>query len=318
MTAASKSRPEEDVLYLRKSRADIEMESQGEIDILARHEAQLLTNARRLGRSITQIYREVVSGDTIAERPLMQQLLQEVEAGRWAAVHVVEVERLARGDTMDQGLIERVFRYSDTKIITPLKTYDPLNIFDRQYLQFGLFMSRFEYETIKRRMQNGRIASVNEGKWPANIAPYGYRRVKLEKQKGWTLEIVPEEADVVKSIYRWYTSGELGVSLIVRRLNDAGFISPRGKDWTNSLVRDILSNVAYAGWVRWGNRPAIKKIKNGDITISRPRSSQALIGKGLHPAIVTQEVFDMAQTRLSENPSRPGPKQMKMKNRSPA
>lgn len=67
------------------------------------------------------IYREVVSGETIADRPVMQQLLHEVESGMWDGVLVVEVERLARGDTIDQGVVSRAFQYSDTKIITPTK-----------------------------------------------------------------------------------------------------------------------------------------------------------------------------------------------------
>ena len=55
----------------------------------------------------------------------MQQLLREVEAGMWDGVLVMEVERLARGDTIDQGTVSRAFQFSDTKIITPLKVYDP-------------------------------------------------------------------------------------------------------------------------------------------------------------------------------------------------
>ena len=43
----------------------------------------------------------------------------------WDSVLVYEVERLARGDTLDQGIVSRAFRLSHTKIITPAKTYDP-------------------------------------------------------------------------------------------------------------------------------------------------------------------------------------------------
>ena len=89
-------------LYLRKSRADMEAEARGEGETLARHEKLLLEVAKRGGYNVTQIYREIVSGETIAARPVVQHLLQEVEDGMWAGVLVVEVERLARGDTIDQ------------------------------------------------------------------------------------------------------------------------------------------------------------------------------------------------------------------------
>ena len=46
---------------------------------------------------------------------------------------MVEVERLARGDTKDQGTIAEAFKYTNTKIITPTKIYDPQNEFDEEY-----------------------------------------------------------------------------------------------------------------------------------------------------------------------------------------
>mgnify|MGYP000193505958 CR=1 FL=1 len=62
--------------------------------------------------------------------------------------------------------------FSDTKIITPTKTYDPDNEFDEEYFEFGLFMSRREYKTIKRRLNAGRISSVKEGKYCGSRPPY--------------------------------------------------------------------------------------------------------------------------------------------------
>ena len=147
-------------LYLRKSRSDIEAENHGEEETLARHEKILLELAKKREYNVTQIYREVVSGETIAARPVMQQLLSEVEHGIWSGVLVVEVERLARGDTIDQGIVAQTFKYSDTQIITPMKTYNPNNEYDEEYFEFGLFMSRREYKTINRRLQRGRLSSV--------------------------------------------------------------------------------------------------------------------------------------------------------------
>ena len=302
-----------DVIYLRKSRADLELESRSDEDVLARHEAELRRNAARLGRTVTAVYREVVSGDTITARPMMQRLLYEVESGMWDAVHVVETSRLARGDTIDQGVVARAFRYSGTLIITPSKIVDPNNEYDEDYFEFDLFMSRREYKAITRRMQRGRVASAREGKWVANRAPFGYDRVKLEREKGWTL--VPNaDADIVRDIFAWYTSGGLGVSLIARRLNETGVLSPKGKDWTNCVVREILANPAYAGFVRWGFRPAVKSVENGNVRISTPRRNDYELYPGLHPALVSEEIFNAARDKLANNKSRPGPKQAEMKN----
>jgi DNA invertase Pin-like site-specific DNA recombinase len=120
-------------IYLRKSRADAEAEARGELETLARHEKQLIELSIKMNLKIEKTYREVVSGETIAARPEMQQLLADVEKGLYEGVLVMEVERLARGDTVDQGIVAQTFKYSNTKIITPTKTYDPNDEFDEEH-----------------------------------------------------------------------------------------------------------------------------------------------------------------------------------------
>ena len=117
-------------MYLRKSRADREAEARGEMETLARHEKLLFETAKRMQITVSAVYKEIVSGETISARPVMQKLLAEIEQGIWDGVLVVEVERLARGDTIDQGIVSQAFKLSDTKIITPVKVYDPNNEFD--------------------------------------------------------------------------------------------------------------------------------------------------------------------------------------------
>ena len=295
-------------IYLRKSRADREAEARGEGETLARHEHILLDLAKKQGYSIGAIYREVVSGETIADRPVMQQLLREVESGMWDGVLVVEVERLARGDTIDQGTVARAFQYSDTKIITPIKTFDPNNESDEEYFEFDLFMSRREYKTIKRRLNAGRISSVKEGKYCGNKPPYGYERVKLEKEKGYTLRPVPAQAEVVKMIYTWYAGDgceQIGTSKIVRKLNDMGIKSMSGNNWTPASIQGILTNPVYIGKIRWNGRKTVKTIQDGQVVKTRPRSKDVLVCDGLHPAIISDDLYNLAQEIRQKNPPRP-------------
>lgn len=302
-------------LYLRKSRADAEAEARGEGETLARHEKTLLELAKKLNLNITQIYREIVSGETIAARPVMQQLLSEVEQGVWAGVLVMEVERLARGDTIDQGIVAQTFKYSDTKIITPVKTYNPNDEFDEEYFEFGLFMSRREYKTINRRLQRGRIASVKEGRYLGSVTPYGYSKVRIKGDKGWTLEPVEEEAKVIRLIYELYTEGEevngvrtrLGVSKIANRLNQMKIPPKKGDVWVTPSIRDILINPVYCGKVRWNWRQTVKRMEDGEVRKSRPRNhaEDTIVVKGLHMPIVSEEIFNKAQELMSKNPPRP-------------
>lgn len=301
-------------LYLRKSRADAEAEARGEGETLARHERTLLELAKHQQLNVTEIYREIVSGESIAARPVMQRLLSEVEQGIWAGVLVMEVERLARGDTVDQGIVAQTFKFSGTLIITPTKTYNPGNEFDEEYFEFGLFMSRREYKTINRRLQRGRIASIKEGKYVGNITPYGYERVKIKGDKGFTLQVVPEEADIVRLIFQWYTKGvqqddgsfrRIGCGLIARRLNEMNVPTKTGVDWILPTIRDMIRNPVYVGKVRWNNRATVKKMVDGKVILTRPRNEDVLIYNGLHEPIISDEVFNSAQTIINKNPPRP-------------
>jgi DNA invertase Pin-like site-specific DNA recombinase len=281
--------------------------------------------AKKHKLNITKIYKEVVSGETITARPVMQQLLSDVEKGMWAGVLVMEVERLARGDTIDQGLVAQTFKYSGTKIITPMKIYDPGNEFDEEYFEFGLFMSRREYKTINRRLQAGRVSSVKEGKWVGNKKPYGYKIVKLQGQKGYTLEIIPDEAAVIKMIFELYTVGEeqndgsikrLGSTLIANKLNDMKIPPAQSKKWTPSRVLELMRNPVYIGKVRWNFRPAVKKMQEGIVTIERPRADEDhwLLYDGLHEAIIDEDLFYKTQDYLKNNKPKPAPNMKPIKN----
>lgn len=288
-------------IYLRKSREDIESEKYGEGETLARHEKILTTLAEKRKLTIGKIYREVVSGETISERKEMQKLLKDVEDEKWTGVLVVEVERLARGDTADQGRVSKAFKYSHTKIITPVKTYDPDNEFDEEYFEFGLFMSRREYKTINRRLQRGREVSVSEGKFVGNIAPFGYDRVKLKDSKGYSLSINQNEAPIVKEIFRLYAFESNTINSVAKQLNDMN-LKPRISDeWTISSVKDILSNPTYIGKIVWNRRKQRKKTKNGHLIISRPRNNEYLIYDGLHEPIIDIKTWELVQEKRKQN-----------------
>lgn len=309
--------------YLRKSRADRDAELRGEGETLARHREMLTDLSVKLHNPIEKFYQEVVSGDTIDARPVMQELLADVEQGMWEGVYVVEVERLARGNTRDQGVVADAFKYSDTKIITLSKTYDPNDEFDEEYFEFGLFMSRREYKTINRRLQRGRIASVGEGKYVGGTAPYGYERVKLPHQKGYTLRIVETEADVVRMIFNWYCLGEtqpdgtrsrLGTDAIATKLDSLGIAPRQAAHWSKASIADMLRNPTYAGMVRFGYDKEVKVVRDNKVLKVRRRNNQCKITKGLHDAIIPMELYDKVQHMKKQNKKNTVPAALALQN----
>ena len=166
---------EEVLIYLRKSRSDSPDETVEEV--LARHERQLQEYAvRSYGLPVPEqnIYREVVSGETIEDRPEVQKVLARIENPDIKGVLIIEPQRLSRGDWEDGGRILSSFRYSYTLIITPHKTYDLQDKFDYKFFKMELSQGNDYLEYTKEILNRGRIASVREGNFIGSIAPFGY------------------------------------------------------------------------------------------------------------------------------------------------
>ncbi len=291
---------EEYAIYLRKSRADVEAEEKGEGETLARHEHMLLELANKMGLKIGEVYREIVSGETIEARPKMKKLLTDVKKGMWKGVLVVEIERLARGETIDQGIVAKAFKISNTKIITPMKVYDPNDEFDEEYFEFGLFMSRREYKVIRRRLQQGREASVKEGKYVGSVAPFGYDRVKIRGDKGYTLK-QNAEANAVKIMYDLYAYENLSIAEVTRRLNKMGLKPRKRNEWSIATVKGVLENPVYNGKVKWNARKEVKVYKNEKLIITRPRSREYMLANGLHEPIIDDKTWEIASAKRSLN-----------------
>lgn len=298
-------------MYLRKSRADQEAEQRGEGETLARHERILTDFAHRNHLTITKVFKELVSGETIDDRPEIQRVLEGVEHGKCKGILVMELERLARGNTKDQGIVADAFKYGNVLIVTPSKTYDPSNEFDEEYFEFGLFMSRREYKTINRRIQRGRYAAVKEGKWIYAASPYPYSKIKNPEGSGFILIPNPEEVETFLYARKIYKQGllqkdgtkkYLGFSLLAQHL-DSMHIKPRkGTHWTPASLRDMFRNPAPAGMIRWKWRPYVTTYENGTKGPKhRIKDNDCELYKGLHQAIITwedyQEILQIMESR---------------------
>lgn len=298
--------PDQYAMYLRKSRADLELEALGEGETLARHKAMLEALAARHNISPNQItiYQEVVSGDSLDERPEAQRLLADVYAKKYKAVLVVEIERLARGNTKDQGEVADAFTFSSTHIITPAKVYDPNNEFDQEYFEFGLFMSRREYKTIKRRLEAGKLQSVKEGNYILPTAPYGFKIVKKSKKER-TLEEIPEESRIVQMIFDWYTEDRKPTSWIANQLTDMGIRTKKNRErWARSTIKDILFNAHYIGKVSWGGQTTIREKDpvTGKVIKKRVMSDATIqYYEGKHDGFISEEQFYKVRTIYGSN-----------------
>ena len=299
-------RPDEFLVYLRKSRSDDPLLSVEEV--LARHETILDEWCEKnIGGKVPEEnkYREVVSGETIADRPDMQTILKRIESPKIKGVIIVEVQRLSRGDLEDAGKIIKLFRFTNTLAVTPQKAYDLRDEYDRDAFERELKRGNDYLEYIKKIMGRGKEVSViNDGNFIGSVAPYGYYKtwIKEGKKKCPTLAINEEEANVVRMIFDMYVNKDMGTPNIAHAL-DALHIPPRkGDHWSDATIKDILSNVHYIGKVKWNCRKTVRIVEDSEVIKTRPRKGEYHISEGKHPAIISDELFYAAQEKKGKNP----------------
>lgn len=285
-------------LYLRKSRADVEAEAHGDGETLSKHRSVLLQIASTHRYTITDTYEEIVSGERILDRPEMQRLLQAVHHGAYSAVLCMDLDRLGRGNMVDQGLIQEAFKSTKTLIITPRKMYDLQDELDEEWSEFEAFMARRELKIITRRLQRGRKQSAGMGKSISKKPPYGYLRD--EKLK---LFPDPETAPVVKLMFSMAAAGK-GLGQIANHLTRLGVPTPTGKPiWERSSVSVILKNPVYLGNIVWG-RTRYEKSRSVASKYERRRSAPEdwLVYENAHEPLVNEETVQRYLTRLPRIP----------------
>lgn len=291
------------LIYLRKSRQDDPKETVEEV--LAKHETMLQEYAQReFGGKVPEgnIYREVVSGESIDDRVEIQKVLARIENPQIRGVLVIEPSRLSRGDLEDCGRLISDFRYTHTLVATPYMTYNLENKMERKFFQDELLRGRDYLEYTKEILLRGRVAAVKRGCYIGNYAPYGYKKIKVGKDH--TLEIIEEEAEVVRLVFDLYTKEGLTPYRIAQRLNEMGVKAPRGEKWVKDTIRTIVRNRHYIGLVVFNKIKQTTVIENGERVVRRlaQPEDEIITAKGLHSAIIDMDTWEAAQKLVARNP----------------
>lgn len=297
---------EEVIDYLRKSRSDDHNLSVEEV--LERHEAILDEWAEtHLGRKVPEEnkFREIVSGETLKERPEIQKVLRLIESPKYRAVKIVEPQRLTRGDLEDVGRIMKLLKLTNTLVITPQRIYNLRDEYDWDAFERELKRGNDYLEYTKKILNRGRLASVAAGNYIASIAPYGFDKtfVMDGKKKCPTLKENKEQADVVRMIFDMYVNQDMGRPSICYRLDELGIKPPKGERWSPPALKDMLENVHYIGKVKWNWRKTVAVVEDGEIRKTNPKSKigEYLIYEGRHDGIISEELFNAAQAKQGRN-----------------
>lgn len=288
------------ICYIRKSRQDIEREKRTGEDTLAEQTALMRKVLDAVGLPY-DMKSEIGSGENIDGRVVMQEVLKDLESGKYQAIAVKEVSRLSRGDMGTAQKILDLLKDKRILIITPFKVYDVRNQSDFRQIRFELFLAREEYEMIKERMVGARRIYSSQGRWMSGLPPFGFNADKKTQK----LIIHEDEASTVRMIYDLFMNGlngeEVSYQAIATYLTKIGIPTPRGKKtWSYTQVKKILTNELYIGTIKFKTTEVLKNGKR-----AKTPESEHIIAEDAHEPIIDKEMWNEVQKKINNKPIQP-------------
>jgi site-specific DNA recombinase len=221
-------------------------------------------------------------------------------------------DRLARKLAYQTLLIDEFNKAgSEVRFVKARKVETPE---DEMLLQFQGMMAEYERALIIERTRRGKAFRARAGM--VNVlggAPYGFCYVRRTDVSEARYEIVEDEAQVVREVFRRYTDEQASIGELARWLTGDGIPTRTGKDhWDRSVIWAMLRNPAYVGraaFLKTGTtdrRPAINRqarlqgrtISRHYANYERPKEEWIIIPV---PAIIDQATFELAERRLADN-----------------
>ncbi len=179
-----------------------------------------------------------ISGGTL-ERPALQHLLGDIEAGAVDVVVVYKIDRLSRS-LMDFSKLVEVFDRNEVTFVSVTQSFNTTTSMGRLTLNILLSFAQFEREVIGERIRDKVAASRKKGMWMGGHPPLGYR-VKDRK-----LVVHKPEAATVRMIFeRFLTVGS--ATILARALADEDVITKSGKPINKGYLYRLLNNPVYIG-----------------------------------------------------------------------
>lgn len=226
-----------------------------------------LARSRGWDVDTSRVWIENDTSATTGRRPKFEAMVAAAEAGTIDVIVAWHIDRLTRKLSELEELIALSER-TGVKIATVSGDIDLTTDAGRLVGRILASVARGEVERKGARQRAANQQRAELGKMPPGRA-FGY-----DKEGA----IIPEEADIVRSMFARFAAGE-GLHTLARSLDERGVANTRGKPWSRTGIRDLLLNPRYIA-ERWMLR-------------AQPGGGRAreYVGLGAWEAIVSEDVF---------------------------
>ncbi|WP_066460114.1 recombinase family protein [Anaerotruncus rubiinfantis] len=240
---------------------------------------------------------EGISGASAEKRPDFMRMYRHCKKGKIDLIITKSISRFAR-NTLDSIGYVRKLKAMGVGVLFEKENINTLEENSEVVLTILASLAQEELNSMSMNIKMGKRMAMQEGK-----IHFPYSKVYAYRKGGnGQPEIIPEEAEIVKRIYKSYLAGE-SVGRIMDALNREGIPSPSKKgQWTDTSIRGLLRNERYCGDVllqkTYITDPISKKSKknNGEL----PK----IYIKNNHVPIVSREIFEQVQRESARRVSK--------------
>lgn len=249
------------------------------------------------------------------QRPGFQQMMADMENGEIGIIITKDLSRLGRNQLHTGLYIEERFPMFGVRYIAINDNVDTDSSESNELMPFKNLFNEWYVRDSSRKVRAVLKAKAERGERLGTRAPYGYKKDEADSKK---LVVDEEAAAVVRRIFAMCAAGR-GPSQIARKLREEQILCPTTYayrkfginhtslnteepfHWTSSTVANMLENELYLG--NTINMRFSTKSYKDKRRVEHPKE-ECLVFEGTHPALVTQEVWDIVQ-RVRQDRRRP-------------
>ena len=235
---------------------------------------------------------EGISGTQAQKRPEFLKMIRLCRQRKIDVILTKSLSRFARNTVDSLGYI-RELRALGIAVISEKENINTLTAESEMLITIMSCFAQAESESISKNVSWGVRQSFKNGNVPMQYARLlGYR-----KGHDGNAEIIPEEAEVVKEIYRCYLDG-MSMNLIADRLNEKGLTTKGGSSpYRKTVVQRILTNEKYTG------DALLQKTYVTDCITKKTRKNNGelpmYLVKNHHEPIISRSDFNRVQEEMA-------------------
>ncbi len=232
-----------------------------------------------------------------SERLVLGKVLACIREQAIDAIWIYEQSRLTRGDELEVALLVRELRERQVRIVVDSSFRDLGDINDNLAFGFQSLIDRAEWQRFKERVARGKREKARQGKRSSGKSPYGYMNPPPGNPDRGTLQIVPEQAAIVRRIFERIASGT-SIRALCRDLNAEGIASPRRGKWGKTTIRNMLNNPTYTGVLyssAWVAEPGSRTFRFD------PTNPNVIMTEDAHEPIISPSLKEAARSQVKGN-----------------